>query len=231
METAMSTGFELEIELREQLGKGHNRRLRTQGRIPGVMYGAGRDSRAISLNWNTLMHQMEKEAFYTSIISLKEDGQTQAAIVKAVHRHPIKPQILHIDFQRILEDVEITLNVPIHFIGAALSKGVKLQGGEIQHLMTEIEVSCLPRNLPEFITLDVTHLELNQLLHLSDVPVPEGVEFVELSHGRNPGVISVNPPRREEEEAVVAEAAPDAAAVPATDQAPTEDKDKDKDKG
>jgi large subunit ribosomal protein L25 len=164
------------------------------------------------------MHQMEKEAFYTSIISLKEGESSQPVIVKAVHRHPIKPQILHIDFQRILEDEEITLNVPIHFVGEAQSKGVKLQGGEIQHLMTEIEVSCLPRNLPEFIALDVTHLELNDLLHLSDVPVPDGVEFVELTHGRNPGVIAINPPRREEEEAPAAEAAPAATAVPASEQ-------------
>jgi len=223
----MSTGFVLEFEPREQFGKGHNRRLRRQGKVPGVLYGAGRDPQPIELNWNTLMHQMEKEAFYTSIISLQEGAQAQPVIVKAVHRHPIKPQILHIDFQRILEDEEITLNVPIHFIGEAQSKGVKLQGGEIQHLMTEIEVTCLPKNLPEFIELDVTSLELNDLLHLSDVPVPEGVEFVELTHGRDPGVIAINPPRREEEEeAPAAEAELAAAAVPATEQEPAEDKDK-----
>jgi large subunit ribosomal protein L25 len=216
----MSTGFELQIESRDQYGKGPNRRLRRQGKVPGVLYGAGRDPRSIALNWNSLMHQMEKEAFYTSIISLVEEGKAQPVIVKAVHRHPIKPQILHIDFQRILEDEEITLDVPIHFIGEAASKGVKLQGGEIQHLMTEIEVSCLPKNLPEFIELDVTNLELNQILHLSDVKAPEGVEFVELTHGRNPGVIAINPPRREEEEAPAEAAA--TAEVPATEQAPPE---------
>ena len=222
----MSTGFELQVEPREQFGKGHNRRLRRAGKVPGVLYGAGSDPRPIALNWNSLMHQMEKEAFYTSIISLKVGEQAQPVIVKAVHRHPIKSQILHIDFQRILEDEEITLDVPIHFIGEAQSKGVKLQGGEIQHLMTEIEISCLPKNLPEFIELDVTNLELNELLHLSDVPVPEGVEFVELTHGRDPGVIAINPPRREEEEeAPAAEAAPEAAAVPATEQEPPETKD------
>ena len=216
----MSTGFELQIESRDQYGKGPNRRLRRQGKVPGVLYGAGRDPRSIALNWNSLMHQMEKEAFYTSIISLVEEGKAQPVIVKAVHRHPIKPQILHIDFQRILEDEEITLDVPIHFIGEAAAKGVKLQGGEIQHLMTEIEVSCLPKNLPEFIELDVTDLELNQILHLSDVKAPEGVEFVELTHGRNPGVIAINPPRREEEEALAE--APATAEVPATEQAPPE---------
>jgi len=221
----MSTGFELEFEPRDQHGKSHNRRLRRHGRVPGVLYGAGRDPRPISLNWNSLMHQMEKEAFYTSIITLKEGDKAQPVIVKDVHRHPIKPQILHIDFQRILEDEEITLDVPIHFIGEAQSKGVKIQGGEIQHLLTEIEVSCLPRNLPEFIEVDVSGLELNQLLHLSDIPAPEGVEFVELTHGRDPGVVAINPPRREEEEAPAAEAAPAAAAVPATEQEPPESSD------
>jgi large subunit ribosomal protein L25 len=216
----MSTGFQLQIESRDRSGKGPNRRLRREGKIPGVLYGAGRDPRSITLNWNSLMHQMEREAFYTSIISLVEEGKSQPVIVKAVHRHPIKPQILHIDFQRILEDEEITLDVPIHFIGEMQSKGVKLQGGEIQHLMTEIEVSCLPKNLPEFIELDVTELELNQILHLSDVKAPEGVEFVELTHGRNPGVIAINPPRREEQEAPTE--APTTAEVPASEQATPE---------
>lgn len=216
----MSTGFELEFESRESTGKGHNRRLRREGRIPGVLYGAGRDARAISVDWNTLMHQMDREAFYTSILSLKEGENTQPVIVKDVHRHPIKAQILHIDFQRILEDEEITLNVPIHFIGETQAKGVKLQGGEIQHLMTEIELSCLPKDLPEFIELDVTDLELNDILHLSDVKAPEGVTFVELSHDRDPAVVAINPPRREEvEEEAIAEEAAGAEAAAAAESA------------
>lgn len=220
----MSTGFELEFQSRDRYGKGPNRRLRRQGKIPGVLYGAGREPQPIALDWNNLMHQMEKEAFYTSIISLREGEQTQPVIVKDVQRHPIKPQILHIDFQRILEDEEITLDVPIHVIGQAVAKGVKVQGGEIQHLMTEIEISCLPKDLPEFIELDVTELGLNEVLHLSDVPVPEGVEFVDLSHGRDPAVVAINPPRREEEEEVpeaeVEE--PEAGEVPAIEQEPAE---------
>ena len=225
----MSTGFELEFQARESTGKGHNRRLRREGRVPGVLYGAGRDARPISLDWNTLMHQMEREAFYTSILSLKEGGNTQPVIVKDVQRHPIKPQILHIDFQRILEDEEISLNVPIHFLGEEQAKGVKLQGGEIQHLMTEIEISCLPKDLPEFIELDVSKLELNEVLHLSDVAVPEGVTFTELAHEHDPAVVAINPPRREEveeegvtEEAVAVEGA-EAAATPEAAEAPSED--------
>lgn len=201
----MSKGFELEFESRDLQGKANSRRLRRTGMVPAVLYGAGRNPRAIALNQNTLMHQMEKEAFYTSIISLKEGENTQPVIVKDVQRHPAKNQVLHVDFQRILEDEEITLNVPIHFLGEEEAVGVKKQGGEIAHLMIEIEVSCLPKNLPEFIELDISKMELNQLLHLSDVAAPEGVTFVDLAHERDPAVISINPPRREEEE--VAEAA------------------------
>lgn len=223
----MSTAFELEFEPREERGKSHSRRLRRQGKVPAVLYGAGRAPEAIVLSANSLAHQMEREAFYTSIISMKEGGRVQAVIVKDVHRHPVKPQILHIDFQRILEDEEITLDVPIHFIGEMQAKGVKTQGGEIQHLLTEIEVSCLPKNLPEFIELDVTNLELNEVLHLSDVPVPEGVEFVELTHGRDPAVIVINPPRREEEEEVPAEeiVEPEAAIEPTAEEGPAETED------
>jgi len=200
----MSKGFELEFESRDLHGKANSRRLRRTGMVPAVLYGAGRDPRAIALNENTLTHQMDKEAFYTSIISLKEGENTQPVVVKDVQRHPVKRQVLHVDFQRILEDEEITLDVPIHFLGAEESIGVKQQGGEVAQLMTEIEVSCLPKDLPEFIELDITNLELNQLLHLSDVTAPEGVTFVDLSHDRDPAVVSINPPRREEEEEVEA---------------------------
>jgi large subunit ribosomal protein L25 len=206
MEKAMSTGFELNFETRTALGTSSNRRLRRQGRLPANLYGAGRDPQSISLDQNSLFHQMEKEAFFTSIITLTEGENRQPVIVKEVHRHPAKRQILHMDFQRILEDEKITLDIPIHFIGEAASKGVKLQGGEIAHLLTEIEVSCLPKDLPEYIELDVTDMELNDLLHLSDITAPDGVEFVALTHGQDPAVISINPPRREEEEAEPTEA-------------------------
>ena len=219
----MSKGFELEFESRDLQGKANSRRLRRTGMVPAVLYGAGRDPRAISLNQNTLMHQMEKEAFYTSIISLKEGENTQPVIVKDVQRHPAKRQVLHVDFQRILEDEEITLNVPIHFLGEEASIGVKQQGGEVARLMTEIEVSCLPKDLPEFIELDISHMELNQLLHLSDVAAPEGVTFVDLAHERDPAVISINPPRREEEEVEAAEEEILEAAAEGEAEAPAED--------
>ena len=199
----MSAGFELEIEPRDSFGKGETRRLRRRGKVPAIMYGGGQEPRAIMLEKDRLQLQMEKEAFYTSILTLNLGKESQAVIVKEVQRHPAKPQVLHLDFQRILEDEKITLNIPIHFLGEEDSIGVKDQGGEISHLVTDVEISCLPKDLPEYLELDVTDLELNQLMHLSDVVVPEGVELTALAHDQDPAVISINPPRREEEDEVI----------------------------
>jgi large subunit ribosomal protein L25 len=154
----------------------------------------------VSLNHMALLREMEQEAFFTSILSLKIGNQTQPAVVKEVQRHPAKPQLLHLDFQRIVEDEEITLHVPIHFVGEAAARGVKEQGGVIEHLLTDVEVTCLPRYLPEYLELDVSAMELNQMLHLSDIPLPEGVTLVALSHQQDHPVVTVSPPRREEEE-------------------------------
>jgi large subunit ribosomal protein L25 len=146
-----------------------------------------------------------------------------------VQRHPVRPLILHLDFQRIVEDEEITLNVPIHFIGEAGAKGVKEQGGVIEHLLTDVEVLCLPRHLPEYLEIDVSAMDLNEILHLSDIKLPEGVSLVALSHNQDHPIVAINPPRREEEE-VPAEAAevPAPGEVPAATQAtPSEPEEKD----
>src|SRR5690606_31434202 len=151
---------------------------------------------------------MSREAFYTSIVTVKLDGKEQRVVVKDVQRHPVKPLIMHLDLQRVLEDQEITLTVPIHFVGEAVAKGVKEQGGVVEHLMTDVEVLCLPRDLPEYLEIDVSGMELNQILHLSDIKLPDGVTLVALDHGQDHPVVAINPPRREEEEAPAAEAAP-----------------------
>lgn len=198
----MSTGFELDIEQRDDLGKGNSRRLRRRGQVPAVLYGGGREPRAIALDNNKLTHQMEREAFYTSILTLKLGKEAQAVVVKAVQRHPAKKQVLHLDFLRILADEKITLSVPIHFLGEEEAVGVREQGGEITHLVTDVEVTCLPKDLPEFLELDVSALELNQRLNLSEIGVPEGVEVIALAHDQDPVVIAINPPRREEEDEI-----------------------------
>jgi large subunit ribosomal protein L25 len=210
----LGSGFEVEVEERAVSGTGGSRRLRRSGRVPAVIYGGGQPPRTVTLDHMALLRHMEREAFYTSILSLKRGAETEPVIIKDVQRHPAKTQVLHLDFQRIVEDQEITLHVPIHFLGEETAKGVKDQGGVLEHLMTDVEVNCLPRYLPEFLSLDVSELELNQILHLSDIPLPEGVELVALAHGQDYPVVAINPPRREEEEvAAPAEgAAPEAAA-------------------
>jgi large subunit ribosomal protein L25 len=196
----VSVRFELAAEDRGGIGKSANRRLRHQGRVPAVIYGGGQAPSAVVLDHAALLHQMQREAFYTSIVTLKKGSEAVDVVVKAVQRHPYKPQIMHLDFQRIVADEEITLHVPIHFKGEAASKGVKEQGGLVEHLVTDVEVSCLPRNLPEFLEVDVSSMVLNDVLHLSDIVLPEGVELVALSHGHDQPVVAIVPPQREEEE-------------------------------
>ena len=214
----MKAAFELAGEPRAQLGRTSARRLRKAGKVPAVMYGGGEAPESLVLDHNTLKHQMAREAFYTSILTLKLGAKAQQVVVKAVERHPARPIIMHMDFQRVREDVEITLNVPIHFLNEESAKGVKDQGGVVNHLLTDVEVRCLPRYLPEYLEIDVTPLELNQMFHLSDIKLPEGVTLVALAHGDDQPLVAVNPPREEEIEIPV-ETAAAPGEVPATAQA------------
>jgi len=233
----VKTVFELSVEPRAALGRTGSRRLRKAGKVPAVLYGGGEAPETMVLDHNTVSHQMNREAFFTSILTLKIGTKSQQVVVKDVQRHPVKPLIMHLDFQRIREDEEITLSVPIHFLNEVNAKGVKEQGGVVDHLLSEVEVECLPRYLPEYLEIDVTALELNQIYHLSDIKLPEGVSLVALKHGHDEPVVAVNPPRQEEVDVPVEAAAGDVAAgeVPATaqaapDAAEGEDKDsKDKD--
>jgi large subunit ribosomal protein L25 len=211
----VKAAFELAVEPRAGVGRAKSRKLRKAGKVPAIMYGGGEAPEQLMLDHNTLIHQMEREAFYTSILTLKGGAKTQQVIIKGVQRHPARPVVMHVDFQRIREDEEITLDVPMHFLNEASAKGVKEQGGVVEHLLTEVEVRCLPKNLPEYLEIDVIALELNQIYHLSDIKLPEGVSLVALTHGQDHPVVAVNPPRREEEEAPVAAAETAAGDVPA----------------
>jgi large subunit ribosomal protein L25 len=194
----VKTAFELAGEPRASVGRTDARRLRKAGKVPAILYGGGEAPESVILDHNSLSHQMAREAFYTSILTVKYGSKTQQVVVKDVQRHPARPIIMHLDFLRIREDQEITLNVPIHFLNEANAKGVKEQGGVVEHLMSDVEVRCLPRNLPEYLELDVAPLELNQIYHLSDIKLPEGVTLVALAHGHDEPVVAVNPPRQEE---------------------------------
>lgn len=212
--------FELQGQAREGFRRNASRKLRREGRIPAIVYGAGKAPQAISLDHDDVTHQMGQEAFYTSILSLVVDSDTQAVVVKEVQRHPARPHVLHLDFQRIVEDEEITMHVPIHFIGEAAAKGVKEQGGVVERLVADIEISCLPKHLPAYLEVDLSAMELNDVLHLSDIKLPEGVESVALAHESDPPVVAISPPRREEEEVVAEEGEEVAAGEVPTVEAP-----------
>lgn len=219
----MKTSFELVADPRDDVqGKGASRRLRRSGKVPAILYGGRMEPRQITLDHQNLLTLLVNEKFFSTIISLKIKGETQAAILKDVQRHPAKNQIIHMDLQRVLENEKVRLRIPLHFINASVAPGVKTQGGVVSHLLNDVEVSCLPKDLPEYLEIDMAKMEMNDMKRLSDIPVPAGVELVDLAHGRDEAVVSIHHPRAEEVEAPVAAAATAtaAAATPAAGAAP-----------
>lgn len=227
----MKADFDLVAELRDDQGKGASRRLRRQGKIPAILYGGGRAPRALLLDHNKVLQQLDHEAFYSSILTIKVGDKTQAAILKDVQRHPAKRHVLHMDMQRIVEDEKIRMNVPIHFVGEQSAPGVKLAGGSVSRMITDVEISCLPRDLPEYLEVDISKLELDDMLYLSDIKLPDGVDIIELQHGEehDQAIVSVHVMRTSEvEEEVEAAAAPEVPVVGADES--DEDKDDETDK-
>jgi large subunit ribosomal protein L25 len=192
--------FVLTAELRNDMGKGASRRLRGAGKVPAILYGGHKDPTSISLIHNELQHQLENEAFFSHILTVSLDGNEESAIVKDVQRHPSKPLILHMDLQRVSATENIRVHVPLHFINEATSPGVKA-GGLVTHSLIEVELQCLPKDLPEFIDVDLGNLELNEIVHLTDIKLPAGVEMVELLHGdeHDQAVASIHMPRAAKE--------------------------------
>ena len=178
----MADKFDLVADYREDNGKGASRRLRREGKVPAIIYGAGRPPRQLSFDHNKVLQQLQHESFYSSILNVKVGDKSQAAVVKDIQRHPAKPIVLHIDLQRIVEDEEIKMNIPIHYVGEKVAPGVKA-GGSVSHLITDVEVQCLPKHLPEYFEVDISWMELDEMLHLSDLTIPEGVEIPELAQG------------------------------------------------
>jgi large subunit ribosomal protein L25 len=195
----MSTSFELTSQLRTDLGKGASRRLRHAGHVPAIMYGAGKDPIALTFSHNELQRNLANEAFYSHILTIHIDGQAdEKAVLKDLQRHPSRPIIMHMDLLRVSETEEITIHVPLHFINQDICVGVKTGGGIISHLMVELEVRCLPKDLPEFISIDLATAQIGDIIHLSDLKLPEGVHIPSLTHGDQP-VASVHLPRGGEE--------------------------------
>jgi large subunit ribosomal protein L25 len=225
----MKTSFVIGADLRDAQGKGASRRLRHKGKVPAILYGGKKEPRALILDQQNLLTMIDNERFYSSIVQIKVGEQTQEAIVKDIQMHPAKNLVVHVDLLRVVPNEKIRIRLPIHFKGEAVSPGVKVQGGVVSHRLSDVEVLALPQNLPEYLELDLSAMNLNETKFLSDIPLPEGVEIVGLAGGKNPPVVSVHSPRAEEPEAVAEAAAPaeGAAAAPAAGAAPAADAKKD----
>ena len=181
----MAKEFDLIADYREDQGKGASRRLRREGKVPAIIYGAGRPSRSITFDHNRVVQQLENESFYSSILSVKVGEKSQAAILKDVQRHPAKRLIMHIDLQRIVEDQAIKMNVPIHYTGEEEAPGVTEGGGTVTKMVNDVEITCLPKDLPEYLELDISHLGLDEMMYITDVKLPEGVEIVGLAQAED----------------------------------------------
>jgi large subunit ribosomal protein L25 len=216
----MAAKFEITAESREVKGKGASRRLRHAGRVPAVIYGAGKAPQMVTLDQTIMKRHIENEKFHTAILDVKLGSQTDQAILRDWQMHPFKPVVMHVDLQRISATEKLHMRVPLHFLGQDVAPGVKLEGGIAAHLMNEVDITCLPKDLPEFLEVDMSNMHLHQSLHLSDIKLPEGVVITSLAHGGdNLAVAAITTVKVVEEVApVVAEAAAPAegaAAAPA----------------
>ena len=183
--------IEIKAVKRDVKGTGASRRLRRAGSVPGVLYGGGKDAVTIELDHKELFLQFRHEAFHASILDLNLDGKKESVLLRDYQLHPVRNTIQHIDFQRVSTTEKIHVKVPFHFINADVAPGVKLGGGIVAHIMTEADVSCLAKDLPEFIEVDVAKLEMGHSIHLSEIKLPKGVEFVQLAHGDDAAVASI----------------------------------------
>ena len=206
--------FEVTANARQLQGTGASRRLRNAGKVPAVVYGADKPAASIELDHNALVQQLRKEAFHASILTLNLDGSKEQVLLRDVQSHPWKKLIMHVDFLRVDPNKSVHMKVPLHFKNGELAPGVKLTGGNITHILNEVEVVCLPKDLPEFIEVDLSSLVAGQTWHLSEVTaLPAGVAFLSLSRGADQAIAACVVPRgmAEEETAAPAEGAAPAA--------------------
>ena len=211
----------IKAEPRSVQGTGASRRLRRESKVPGILYGAGKDAQPIEMDHKDLWFNLKKEGFHASILDMEVGNEKSQVLLRDYQMHPFRPIILHVDFQRVDANKKIHMSVPLHFVTAEISPGVKVAGGQVQHVMNELEIACLPKDLPEFIEVDLANLQAGHSLHLSALTMPEGVEAVGVK-GEDPTVATVLIPRvmtADEEAAEIAlTAAPSAAEVPTTAQ-------------
>jgi large subunit ribosomal protein L25 len=185
-------------------GSGASRRLRVKGRVPAIVYGADKPAQEVELDHNTLLLQLKREAFHSSILDLAMNGEKSQVLLRDYQMHPWRPQVLHVDFQRVDRNRKIRMRVPLHFVNGEIAPGVKTGGGVVQIARNELDIQCLPDDLPEFIEVDLKDMQLNQTLHATEITMPKGVEPVSKLKHENPAVVSVHVPK----EIVIEEEAP-----------------------
>lgn len=195
----MSNDFVINAEVRVDQGKGASRRLRRAGKVPAILYGGHQDPISLSVVGFELENRLKNEAFYSHILTLKIGDKEESAVLKDLQRHPARSVVTHMDLQRVVADEELRMHVPLHFKGEEIAPGVKQGGGVVQHHLVDVEVICLPKYLPEFIEIDVSAMNLNDAVHLSQIKLPEGVKLAALLHGDDQAVVSVQIPRVIEE--------------------------------
>lgn len=218
----MRIGFEIQADFRDDQGKGASRRLRRRGKIPAIVYGGKVAPRQIILDHQNLLTMIDNEKLYTSIVRIKVGDEAQEVVIKDVQMHPAKNAIMHIDLLRVLPDEKIRIYLPIRVTGAAASPGVKTQGAVVSTRIADVEVVCLPKDLPEYLEIDASAMQLNETKFLSDIPLPEGVVIPQLQQGRNVAVVSLHEPRTAEPEPTEVAAAAEGAVAAATPAAPAE---------
>ena len=198
--------------LRSAKGTGASRRLRRESKVPGIVYGAGKDAVSVEFDAKALFMEFRHEAFHASIIDLNLDGKKESVLLRDYQLHPVRSTLQHIDFQRVSATEKIHVKVPFHFVNAEIAPGVKLGGGIVAHINTEADVSCLAKDLPEFVEVDLASLEMGHSIHLSEIKLPKGVEFVQLAHGNDLAVASIAKTRGSvADDAAESAAAPEAA--------------------
>jgi len=206
----------INAEIREDVGKGASRRLRRQGKIPAVLYGGKKDPATLSLDHAGVLHAAQTESFYSSILEIRVgDGRSQKVVVRDVHHHPYKLQIMHMDFFRVSADELLKISVPIHYVGAEESEAGKSSGVVIQHLVTEVEIAALPENLPEYLDVDLSHMHDGDVIMLTEIVLPEGVEIPALAQEDAEEVMIANTIHIKESQGTGAAAAEEAAAAEA----------------
>ena len=198
--------IEINAKERKSKGTGASRRLRHEGTTPGILYGGVKDSISLEIDTKELFMQFRHEAFHASILTINLEGKKESVILRDFQMHPVRNNIQHIDFQRINENEKISVKVPFHFINEETAPGVKIEGGLVSHIMTEIDISCLPKDLPQYIEVDLGELAMGESIHLSEVTVPEGVELSSLTEENDPAITSISKPKVVIEEEIVTEA-------------------------